>query len=85
MNNNSIIIITIFVSLISFISGCGEDEDPKVITPNYVPIEVGNYWTFINPENPIGSETISITGQESCLMARLYLLVQQQMKTKMLI
>ena len=60
--NNSIIFIIFFLSLIGYITGCGEDDDPKVITPNYLPIEVGNYWTFIEPDIPDDPGTISITG-----------------------
>lgn len=61
-SNNSIIYITIFAVLISLLIGCGEDDDPKTITPNYLPIEVGNYWTFIEPDYPEESATIFITG-----------------------
>lgn len=60
--NNSIIYITIFAVLISLLIGCGEDDDPKIITPDYLPIEVGNYWTFIEPDYPEDPGTISITG-----------------------
>ena len=59
---HSIIYITIFVLLISFLIGCGEDDAPTTLTPNYLPIEVGNYWTFFEPSDPENLGTISITG-----------------------
>ena len=42
--------------------GCGGDDDELVIGDNYLPIEVGNFWTFIPPEYPDDPATIAITG-----------------------
>ena len=53
--------VVIFVMLISFITGCGDNDD-ELINDNYLPIKVGNSWTFIDPEYPRDPGTISITG-----------------------
>ena len=59
---SSIFSVVIFVMLISFTTGCGDSED-ELINDDYLPIKVGNSWTFIDPEYPRDSGTIiSITG-----------------------
>ena len=64
--NYSVIGIALMIMLTSFITGCGEDDDPvndpTILSTDYVPIEVGNSWTFIDAESPLDSGTISITG-----------------------
>ena len=60
-SNNAIIYITTCV-LISLLMACGEDNYPLTITPNYLPIEVGNTWIFVMPDNPHNTGDISITG-----------------------
>lgn len=57
---NSIFNVTIFVTLINFITSCGGYDER--IGSDYLPIDVGNLWTFIDPENPRDSYTISIIG-----------------------
>ena len=59
---NSIIYTAIFAVLISFIIGCGGDDDPQTLSTGYLPIEVGNSWIFIDPEYPEYRDFISITG-----------------------
>ncbi len=41
-------------------TSCGEGDD--VISADYLPIAVGNSWSFSNPERPRASESIVITG-----------------------
>ena len=61
--NKSIFGIAILVTLISSIMSCGSDDDPLIIGDNYLPIEVGNYWSFIDPGYPAEAPgTIAITG-----------------------
>ncbi len=60
--NYSIVNVVIFAMLISLIMSCGDDEDPKIISPNHLPIAVGNTWNFIDPEYPDDSGSIFITG-----------------------
>jgi len=50
--------IFVVATLISFILGCGETDDRNVISVNYLPIEVGNSWTFINPKSPADTPDI---------------------------
>ena len=58
---SSILNVTIFVMLISFITSCSDDNE--LISNDYLPIEVGNFWTFINPAYPRDSAgSISIVG-----------------------
>ena len=61
-SNNSIISTAIFAVLISYIIGCGGDDDPQTLSSGYLPIEVGNSWIFVDPEYPEDSGIISITG-----------------------
>ena len=61
-SNNSIAYTAIFAVLINFIIGCGGDEDPQTLRANYLPIEVGNSWIFVDPGDPEDSGIISITG-----------------------
>lgn len=60
--NNAIIYITTCAVLISLLMACGEDNDPLTITPNYLPIEVGNTWIFVVPDDTHAIGDISITG-----------------------
>ena len=62
LSNNSIISTAIFAVLISFMIGCGGDDDPQTLSTGYLPIEVGNSWIFIDPEYPEDSSSISIAG-----------------------
>lgn len=59
---NSIIGIAVLIVLISSMIGCGGDDDALFIGDNYLPIEVGNFWSFIPPEYPDDPATIAITG-----------------------
>ena len=61
-SNNSIVYTAIFAVIISFIIGCGGDDEPPTLSTGYLPIEVGNSWIFVNPEYPEDSGIISITG-----------------------
>ena len=84
--NYSIVNVVIFAMLISLIMSCGDDEDPKIISPNHLPIAVGNTWNFIDPEYPDDSGYHLLSqGQQSCPMAKLYSLPQQQMNMEMMI
>ncbi len=60
--NYSIVNVVIFAMLISLIMSCGDDDDPQIISPNHLPIAVGNTWNFIDPEYSDDSGTISIIG-----------------------
>lgn len=57
---SSILSVAIFVMLISFITSCGDDDG--LISGDYLPIEVGNSWSFINVEDPEDPDSISIIG-----------------------
>ena len=59
---NSIINIIIFVTFITSIISCGSDDDPSIMGDDYLPLDIGNSWVFINPEYPDAHTTISITG-----------------------
>ena len=58
---NSIINVGIFITLIMIIS-CGADDELSVMSEDYLPLDIGNSWVFINSENPDTQVTISITG-----------------------
>ncbi len=62
LSNNSTIYIAIFAVLISFTIGCGGDDEPETLSTDYLPIEIGNSWIFIDPEFPVDSGSISIIG-----------------------
>ena len=49
---SSILSVVIFGMLISFITSCGGDDE--LISDSYLPIKVGNFWNFIDPEYPWG-------------------------------
>ena len=57
-----IINVGFFIMLTITLISCGADDDPTVMDVDYLPIEVGNSWTFSNPEDPEMQGTISITG-----------------------
>ena len=57
---SSILSVVIFGMLISFITSCGGDDE--LISDSYLPIKVGNFWNFIDPEYPGDSGGISIIG-----------------------
>lgn len=58
--SSSILNIVIAVILIGFITSCGSGDD--VVSGDYLPIAVGNSWSFIDPERPRTSGNILITG-----------------------
>ena len=57
---SSILSVAICVILVSCIMSCGDDDE--LISDDYLPIGVGNFWTFIDPEYPGDSSNISIIG-----------------------
>ena len=57
---SSIFSVVMLVILIGFIASCGGDDE--LIGADYLPIAVGNFWNFIDPESSRGSGSISIIG-----------------------
>ena len=57
---SSILNIVIFVIVINFMTSCVDTDD--VISADYLPIAVGNSWSFVDPERPKTSGNIFITG-----------------------
>ena len=58
--SSSTLNIVISTILIIFITSCGGDDE--VISGGYLPIAIGNSWSFIDPEHPRESDSITITG-----------------------
>ena len=58
--SSSILNIAISAILIGFMASCSSGED--VISGDYLPIAVGNSWSFIDPEHPSDSGSIIISG-----------------------
>lgn len=56
----SISIILLFIFSVGF-WGCGEDEE-SLSGGGYLPIKVGNWWRYIDPDYPEDEGTILITG-----------------------
>jgi hypothetical protein len=57
----SISIILLFIFSVGFLGGCGEDEE-SLSSGGYLPIKVGNWWKYIDPDYPEDEGTILITG-----------------------
>jgi hypothetical protein len=58
--SSSTLNIVISALLIGFITSCGGGED--VISGDYLPVALGNSWSYIDPEDPSDSDSINITG-----------------------
>ena len=62
MNRKEILLMLVFVALISSFMSCGSDDEMSVMSEDYLPLDIGNSWVFINPEDPDTQVTVSITG-----------------------
>jgi hypothetical protein len=50
------------VCLALAIISCGENDEDELINTDYLPIKVGNWWKYIEPNDPEEQGLILITG-----------------------